>query len=106
MTTPLPLSAAHWAILDPILQRHIGDREIWAFGSRVSGAARPYSDLDLAIIGDTPLPFTTLAALKEDLSDSDLPWKVDIVDWAATAPWFRDVIRSNKTPLRLPASAG
>jgi predicted nucleotidyltransferase len=56
----------------------------WAFGSRVQGTARPYSDLDLVVIAGTPLPLTALAALADDFSRSDLPWKVDVWGWATT----------------------
>jgi len=39
-----------------ILHRSVPDRSIWAFGSRVTGKARCYSDLDLVVMGDRPLP--------------------------------------------------
>ncbi len=34
--------------------------------------------------------------LKEDFSDSDLPWRVDVVDWASTDPAFQAIIARNK----------
>ncbi|MGF1640346.1 MAG: nucleotidyltransferase domain-containing protein, partial [Rhodospirillales bacterium] len=85
MTTEAPaidVRPDHWKIVRRILRRHVPERDVWAFGSRVTGAAKPHSDLDLAIIGDRPLPLAASAALAEAFSDSDLPWKVDIVDWA------------------------
>jgi type I restriction enzyme S subunit len=36
------------------------------------------------------------AALAEDFSESDLPWKVDIVDWATTGESFRKIIRDSR----------
>lgn len=36
-----------------ILQTEVPEREIWAFGSRATGAAKAHSDLDLAVMGDT-----------------------------------------------------
>jgi predicted nucleotidyltransferase len=42
--------------------------EVWAFGSRAKcgrGAAKPYSDLDLAVITDQPLPLKTSANLSD-----------------------------------------
>ena len=77
-----------------ILRRHIPGREVWAFGSRVSGGIKPFSDLDLAIIGNDPLPTAVLADLKDAFSDSDLPFKVDIVDWAETQENFRKIIKA------------
>jgi predicted nucleotidyltransferase len=83
-----------------ILARRIPEREVWAFGSRVSGKAKPYSDLDLAILGEEPLSLADLAALAEDFDESPLPFKVDLVDWATTGTAFRDVIRREAVVVR------
>lgn len=85
-----------WAIVSRILHEITPGREVWAFGSPVTGAAKPYSDLDLALIGETPLPTDTLAALREAFSESDLPWKVDLVDWATTNTTFRELIAARR----------
>lgn len=92
----LQIAPEHAAIVHAILQKNVPDREVWAFGSRVKGTAKPFSDLDLAIIGDKPLPLATLADLADDFSTSDLPWKVDIVDWATLSPEFREIIAGQK----------
>ena len=86
----------HWAIVRDILQRHVPQYAVWAFGSRAKWTAKEYSDLDLAIITDNPLPLATSAALAEDFSESDLPWKVDIVDWAETSETFRKIIERDR----------
>ena len=75
-----------------VLRRIVPGVEVRVFGSRVRGAARPVSDLDLAIMTDRPLPLETTASLREAFRDSDLPFKVDFVDWAATSERFRAVI--------------
>jgi predicted nucleotidyltransferase len=77
-----------------ILRRHIPDREVWAFGSRVTGKVKPFSDLDLAVIGSEPIPALVLADLKDAFSESDLPFKVDLVDWAETKENFRKIIET------------
>lgn len=82
----------HWAIVADILQRYLPDREVWAFGSRVAGNAKTYSDLDLVIIGETPLSLSVRAALLDDFSQSDIPFKVDVLDWAVTSGGFRKII--------------
>ncbi len=79
-------------LVQDILQRHVPDREVRAFGSRVKGTARPSSDLDLVVMGDEPLPLPVYAALLDDFEQSDLPWRVDVVDWATTAESFRRII--------------
>lgn len=86
----------HWAIVQSILQKHVPQCEVWAFGSRAKRSAKPYSDLDLAVISDQPLSLVTSAALADDFSESDLPWKVDVVDWATTSEAFRAIIQQDK----------
>ncbi len=93
---PIDIGRDHWNIVQDILRRHVPQFEIWAFGSRARRTAKPYSDLDLAVITDVPLPLAVSAALREDFSESDLPWKVDLVDWAATSETFMRIIEQNK----------
>jgi type I restriction enzyme S subunit len=45
---------------------------------------------------DEPLPLRVMAALVEDFAESDLPWKVDIVDWTLTGAPFRLIIESDR----------
>lgn len=85
-----------WEIVHKILQKHVPEYEIWAFGSRAKWKSKPYSDLDLAIITDQPLPLSVQAALADDFTESDLPWKVDIIDWSTTSASFRKIIESDK----------
>ncbi len=85
-----------WTIVRDILQKNVPQCEVWAFGSRVTGRAREFSDLDLAIITDTPLSLDVSASLSNDFSESDLPWKVDVVDWATTSESFRKIIEQAK----------
>lgn len=89
----------HWAIVRDILRAHVPEREVWAFGSRANWTARQYSDLDLAVIGDTPLPLPLTAGMQEAFAQSDLPFKVDVVDWAATSGSFRAIIEQDKVAL-------
>jgi len=65
-----------WAMVRRILQKHVPGYEVWAFGSRAKRTAKPHSDLDLVIISDRALPLDVRAALRDDFSESDLPWKV------------------------------
>jgi len=90
----------HLAIVRALLDRHVPDREVWAFGSRVSGTAKPHSDLDLVIFGDAPLDIAVAAALEKDLRESDLPWKVDVVDWATTSEPFRRIMERDRIMLQ------
>ena len=70
---PIDIRPDHWKIVQRILQEHVPDLEVWAFGSRAKWSAKEFSGLDLAIITDEPLPLDTSAALNKSFSDSDLP---------------------------------
>ena len=93
---PIAVRPEEWLILTDILDRHVPRCEVWAFGSRARGAANPYSDLDLAIVAEPGLGLERLAEIREALSDSDLPWKVDLIDWANTGEEFRRLIAAHK----------
>jgi len=68
---------------------------VCAFGSRVTGTSKKFSDLDLAILGNAPLSIEVMADLAEAFSESDLPFKVEALDWATTSPSFRKIIQEN-----------
>lgn len=76
-----------------ILHRHIPECEVLAFGSRVNGKSKKFSDLDLALLSSKPVPIKTMALMKEDFSESNLPFKVDLVDWNFISEEFRKVIQ-------------
>jgi len=90
----LDIKTADLKAVQAILRRYIPDREVRAFGSRLSGTAKPFSDLDLAVMGNEPVPASILADLKDAFSESDLPFKVDIADWAETQENFRGIIEA------------
>lgn len=90
----------HWEIVQSILQRHVPQYEVWAFGSRAKSAAKPYSDLNLAVITDQLLPLNTSANLSDAFSESDLPLKVDVVDWATTRAPFRKIIERDRVTVQ------
>jgi len=100
----IDLRPGEWEIVRDLLQRHVPEREVWAFGSRVKQTAKPFSDLDLVILGNQPLTLSTLADVADDFSESDLPFKVDIVDWATTSQRFRDVIGAEHIVVQQPSS--
>ena len=82
----------HLLSIKQILQRHIPDIEVRAFGSRVSGTAKPYSDLDLVIVGERMLDAKVLMQLQEDFEESDIPFRVEILDWHSIAGEFKKII--------------
>ena len=100
----IDISPAEWAIVSTLLHRHVPGFAVWAFGSRAKWTAKPYSDLDLAIVTDRPLGLSLSAALADDFSESDLPFKVDVIDWASTSEAFRKIIERDRVVVQ-PAQA-
>ena len=83
-----------------ILRKHVPTRRVVVFGSRATGRSKPFSDLDLAVLGAAAVPSPILAALADDFDESSLPFRVDIVDWATTTQSFRDLIDRDAVTLR------
>ena len=75
-----------------ILQDHVPECEVRAFGSRANGTAREYSDLDLAVVGDGPLDGSVLGRLQAAFEESRLPMRVDVHDWHTIPDRFRQEI--------------
>jgi len=96
----IDVDSEHLKVVKNILAKHLRGYEIWAFGSRVDGTAKKYSDLDLVIITDTPVSLITIASVKEAFSESNLPFKVDIIDWSTTSENFRKIIKDHYTVIQ------
>lgn len=96
----IDLSCTDWQEIQKIIAKKIAGYEVWAFGSRTNGKAKPYSDLDLAIITHQPLSLEKYAKIKEAFDESNLPFRVDIVDLAATSATFRELIEQSKVTLQ------
>ena len=97
----IDLKPHDWDEIQRILRSCVPGLEVWAFGSRVKGTAKTYSDLDLAVISALPLPLAIMAELRQALDDSDLTIKVDVVDWAQTSPRFRKIIEEKKLVVQM-----
>ena len=100
MTVQIDLAAEHRRIVLDLLAEHLPPgATAWAFGSRATGRARRYSDLDLAIDAGRRLTLDEAAMLREAFEESDLPWRVDIVDWHALDERFRSLIAGERVLL-------
>ncbi len=105
-TTPEPgiqISGADWMTLVRTLGELLPSLEVWAFGSRARRTAKPYSDIDLALITAQPLSLGELARINDAFDSSDLTVRVDVVDWASASEAFRNTIRQDKVVVQKPA---
>ena len=86
-----------------ILSKHLpSNATVWVFGSRAKGGARIFSDLDLMIDNNhQPLPLTILTQLLDEFEESDLPYKVDVLDWNGIGDDFRTMVYHERIPLSL-----
>lgn len=89
------LEKKYLTMVQSILKKWIPNQTVWLFGSRVTDKIKPYSDIDLVIISDEPTSFATLSQIANAFSESDLPYKVDVVDWAMLDDEFKKIIKSN-----------
>lgn len=86
------ISAPHLEMVKKILKKHVPDCEVRVFGSRLNENVKSYADLDLAIVGKEKLSTDKIYSLKEDFQESDLPFRVDVLDWNSISPEFKAVI--------------
>ena len=75
------------------------DVEISIYGSRVTGKARPYSDLDILLKASAPLSLEQMAEIKDKFSESNLPFLVDITDWNNISNDFKERITTESVSL-------
>jgi predicted nucleotidyltransferase len=86
------LSGDELKIITEIIQEHAPDCRVLAFGSRHFGTAKKYSDLDLAFMGKEKMRLLKRFQLEDAFSESDLPFRVDVLDYNALSPEFREII--------------
>lgn len=75
-----------------LLAEQVPGIEVRAFGSRVKGTAKKYSDLDLVVMGKEQLPQEVLFRLQDVFEESELPIRIDVLDWHRITPGFRAMI--------------
>ena len=100
----LDLQPAHLRTLLAIATAHAPDAEIWAYGSRVGGPAHEGSDLDLVVrnLQRLDAPQMNLHRLRDALTESDLPFLVEVLDWARIPAEFRREIERQHAVLMSP----
>jgi type I restriction enzyme S subunit len=100
MTEPIDIRPHDLDIVRSILREALPpEAKVWVFGSRATWATKASSDLDLVIDAGRKLTPTELGTLSGGFDDSDLPYKVDVVDWATTSETFRKIIERDRVAL-------
>ena len=84
----LDMQPQHLALLRELLHQHLPQAEVWAYGSRVNGDGHEAS-------ADPKQETPALWEMKEALVESNLPIRVDVVDWAhIPASFHREIERA------------
>lgn len=65
--------------------------KVFIFGSRATGTNRMYSDIDLGLQSESEIPFMKKINLEDEFENSNLPYKVDVVDFSKVAEGFKKV---------------
>ncbi len=92
------------SIINNILKNNLPEStEIFAFGSRAKLNNSKFSDLDLAInqIDNQKLSLEILAQLREEFEESDLIYKVDLIDLNNISSSFINSIKNDLVEYRL-----
>ena len=67
--------------------------QFYAYGSRVKGTARQFSDLDLCYQED--IPPEVVYQIKGELEESNLPFFVELVNWKHMRSDFQELIKKD-----------
>jgi predicted nucleotidyltransferase len=79
-------------ILIRMIHEYFPEVQIHFFGSRRSGKHKPSSDLDLCLKADSALDPVRFSKLQAELVESELPFKVDLIDWSLIPDFMRNEI--------------
>ena len=90
----LKFKSHHLKMLLKLIEQYFPQAQIWAYGSRVNGDCHEASDLDLVARNQAALdqPLPDLFDFQETLVESNLPIRVDVVDWARIPVSFKQEI--------------
>jgi predicted nucleotidyltransferase len=98
MNKRIIMETRYYRMLTALIVRFLPGVKVLAFGSRVNGRPKRYSDIDLAAwtaAGDK----TAVENLREAFDDSDLPFRVDFWEWDKIPESWKAHILAEGTPL-------
>ena len=93
---PIADRAIIGSLLQPLLL--MSSAELILFGSRARGDATPTSDIDIALRAPQPLSPDLLSVAREALEDSNIPFKIDLLDYATLPAELRQAIDREGIP--------
>ncbi len=67
--------------------------EVFIFGSRATGTHKKFSDIDIGIKSSNPDLSYKLSCLEEGFEESNIPYRVDVVNFSKTSKNFKEVAK-------------
>jgi len=99
----IQISDKEMEIIMNIIKKYAGDCEVLIFGSKLKGTRKKFADLDLAFKCEGGLGLKKSGILEDEFDESDLPYRVDIVDYNKTSKEFQKIIDRNNQKILLKA---
>jgi len=84
----------HKNVVEPLQEK---GATIWCFGSRARGDHQKFSDLDLMVESSEDLS-REIGAIQEQLSKSNFPYKVDLVQFREFAESYKEGYFKDRVP--------
>ena len=94
----IDIEKKHLDLVKQILKKVLGENSdiiVFVFGSRIKGNAEKFSDLDLAIFKEGKKVPKLVAELLYEFEESNLPFKVDVIDLNDVSENFRKTIEKD-----------
>lgn len=84
-----------------VIKKYLPGQKVWAFGSRVTGQQlKPFSDLDLVILGNEDIEDVALVRAQNAFEESDLPIMIDLVVWKLLPQSLREQIEKSHIEIK------
>ena len=94
LKTAIDITCQDKEILLSLLAQHLPNTIVWAYGSRVTGSAKSCSDLDLVVFTEKKHKYQ-LSLLREALEESNLTFRVDLLEWDSLPDNFKKNITAS-----------
>lgn len=65
--------------------------KVFIFGSRATNKNRPFSDIDVGVIPANTINSTSYFSIIDELDNSDIPYRVELVDFSTVDDKFKQV---------------
>lgn len=95
----LAISVCDKEILTSLLKKYLPNTPVWVYGSRLTDAVRPWSDLDMVVFTKIDQQYP-LSLLKEAFEESNLSFRVDLQEWNLLPDSFKTNIEKSHAKIQ------